>query len=340
MEENSSALPEGYQSMPGHMDYLGDAVSLINKHSQYFLGVNEVTRDRLENDWNTPGFDPEDNTRLVLSPGGSLVGEAEVWDLTHPPVHPWAWMAVNPQCEFVERVRMYLLGWCEDRCRQVLDKVDPELRVAMRFWTYHENKALAELLEARGISFIRHSFRMRYEIDGPPPQPVWPEGVSVRRFDPQEDAEDVYRVDDEAFKDHFGYVEEPFEEGFRRFMHHMTGHEAYDPDLWFLAEKGDEIIGICLCRKWTVEDRDAGYITSLGVRRPWRRQGIALALLHHAFNAFYERGKSRVDLAVDAENLTGAMRLYEKAGMYVCRQYDMFEKEFRPGKEISVTGLE
>jgi hypothetical protein len=43
---------------------------------------------------------------------------------------------------------------------------------------------------------------------------------------------------------------------------------------------------------------------------------------------------------VDAENLTGALRLYEKSGMHMDMQFDLFEKEMRPGREISVQSLE
>jgi ribosomal protein S18 acetylase RimI-like enzyme len=78
----------------------------------------------------------------------------------------------------------------------------------------------------------------------------------------------------------------------------------------------------------------------LGVRRPWRKRGLGLALLHHAFGEFYRRGKRKAGLGVDAKNLTGAMRLYEKAGMHIHKQIDLFEKELRPGKEISVQSLE
>lgn len=340
MAEHSQDLPDGYHSRAGTMDDVLDAVQLMNKTSRHFIGVDEMSPELLSNEWKTPGFDPQSNVHLVISPRGQLVGEIEVWDITQSPVHPWSWMAVDPECRDKGAVHGYLLAWGETRARQLLQELEPDLRVSLRFWTHHENEDLQGLLERGGFSFLRHSMRMRYDIDGPPPQPSWPKGISVRDYDPERDAEAVYRVDDEVFQDHFGYIEEPFEEGFQRFMHHMTGHEAYDPSLWFLAVEGDEIVGICLCRKWTYEDRDAGYISSLGVRRPWRRKGIATALLHHAFDEFYQRGKSKVDLGVDAENLTGALDLYRKAGMYVYRQYDMYEKELRPGKEISVTGLD
>jgi len=76
------------------------------------------------------------------------------------------------------------------------------------------------------------------------------------------------------------------------------------------------------------------------VLRPWRRRGLALALLHHTFGEFYRRGKRRVGLGVDADSLTGALRLYEKAGMHPIRQYASFEKELRPGVELSTQTLE
>jgi ribosomal protein S18 acetylase RimI-like enzyme len=62
-------------------------------------------------------------------------------------------------------------------------------------------------------------------------------------------------------------------------------------------------------------------------------------LLKQAFSAFYARGQKRAALGVDATNLTGALHLYERAGMRVFRQFDNFEKEFRPGLEISTQVL-
>ncbi len=82
-----------------------------------------------------------------------------------------------------------------------------------------------------------------------------------------------------------------------------------------------------------------GYVHTLGVRRPWRRRGIALALLHHSFGEFFNRGKSKVSLHVDAKSLTGATRLYEKAGMHVDRLSHNYEKELRPGKDLSTQSV-
>ena len=74
------------------------------------------------------------------------------------------------------------------------------------------------------------------------------------------------------------------------------------------------------------------------MRRQWRKRGIGLAL-QHSFNEFYRRGKRKVGLGVDAQNLTGALRLYENAGMHVHIASDLYEKELRAGTEITVQSL-
>lgn len=62
--------------------------------------------------------------------------------------------------------------------------------------------------------------------------------------------------------------------------------------------------------------------------------------MRHFFNEFYRRGKRKVGLGVDAQNLTCALRLYENAGMHVHRAFDRYEKELRAGREISVQSLQ
>ena len=180
-------------------------------------------------------------------------------------------------------------------------------------------------------------------MDAPVPEPVWPEGIILRTFDLERDAEAIYRAEVDSFRDHFGFIEEPFDEGFERFKHFQINYEGFDPTLWFLAMDGRsaEIAGINLCRPHSdaYDDPDLGWVGTLGVRRPWRKRGIGLALLRHSFNEFYRRGKRKVGLGVDAQNLTGALHLYESAGMHVHRVFDFFEKELRAGTEISVQSL-
>jgi mycothiol synthase len=63
------------------------------------------------------------------------------------------------------------------------------------------------------------------------------------------------------------------------------------------------------------------------VRKPWRRRGLAKALLEHAFREFRARGKTHVGLGVDGRN-EEARALYGRAGMEVERSLMWYERPF------------
>jgi len=332
-------LPEGFETRPPHMDEVEACVKLFNIWSQAMLSRDDVTdANDILTEWKTPGFDFQTDIRLVVAPNGTIVGYLEVWALANPPVHPWMWGRVHPQYNGLG-IGTYLLEWGENRTRQAMEKVPDELRVSARIAVLNKASASKQLFENQGFQHIRSNYRMRIDMETAPPEAVWPAGITVRDYTPA-DAEAVYRADQDAFRDHFGYVEEPFDEGFSRFMHFMTEYEGFDPSLWFLAMDGDEVAGVALGRPHSYDEPSLGWINSLGVRRPWRKRGVGQALLQHAFGEFYRRDTRSVGLGVDAQNLTGALRLYEKVGMHVALQFDQYEKELRPGKEISVQSLE
>jgi ribosomal protein S18 acetylase RimI-like enzyme len=176
---------------------------------------------------------------------------------------------------------------------------------------------------------------MHIDLDAPPPLPAWPEGVALRTLRVGQDERAVMRAVRDAFRDHWGYVERPFEDEYNFWQHHMFGDDDFDPTLCFLAMDGDRIAGVSLCQLKTDDDPEMGWVSTLGVLRPWRRRGLGLALLRHSFGQFYRRGKRRAGLGVDAQSLTGATRLYEKVGMHVARVYHTYEKELRRGEELS-----
>jgi mycothiol synthase len=338
--QSGPALPEGFTVRGARFEDIEPALEMYNLWSRVVIGEDEITDPEiLRNEWISPGFDPLRDIRVVFGPDGTLAGYIEVWTTAKPPVHPWIWGRVHPQYESMG-IGTFLLNWAEERASQVLDEVPSELRIAPRLGTYRQSESAKQFFEANGYAYIRSNYRMLIEMDAPPQEPVWPQGITLRMYSPETDAEAVYRAEVESFRDHFGFVEEPFDEGFERFMHAMTEHEAFEPSLWFLAVDGDQIAGMSLCRPYAFDASDRGHVNILAVRRPWRKRGIGLALLQHSFAEFYRRGKRAVSLGVDAENLTGALRLYVRAGMHVHLAFDTYEKEIRPGQEISVQSLQ
>jgi mycothiol synthase len=329
---NPPALKKGYSFRACLLEDVEAVVHLMNLCALKVIGeADERTEDVLA-DWQTPGYDQVANQRVVIAPDGELVGWAGIFDSR--PAQPILDIYVHPNYE-VEGIGEHLFGWCEARAREVMTKAPPEARVVLWAHTYEADKWYRALLENCGMQVIRHYWRMEREMDSPPAQPHCPEGVSVRTLHLDEDLRKVLRVERAAFQDHFGYVDSPFNEHFERWSGLWLSEGRFDPSLWFLAVRGDEVVGIALCQIGHGMDDDIGWVKTLGVLREARRKGIALVLLRTAFHAFYQRGLRCTGLSVDASSLTGATELYRQVGMSVALQYDLLEKELRAGIDLA-----
>lgn len=175
-------------------------------------------------------------------------------------------------------------------------------------------------LEGRGYRAIRQSFHMQIDLEGQPEPPEWPPGLRVRTYE-DGDERAVYECQQDAFSDHWEFRPEPIE-SWRRFV---LQRPTFDPTLLWLVEADGELTGFSLNDWHASGDRTFGWVGSLGVRQEWRRLGLGLALLRHSFVDFARRGATRVGLTVDAENTTGAVRLYQRAGMHQVRRTDIYE---------------
>jgi ribosomal protein S18 acetylase RimI-like enzyme len=332
-----TTLPENLSTRPATMDDLEAAVALFNACAIEQIGRPVHNLNDLRSRWTSPVLHQETDTLVVISPDDELVGYVEVWD-HKPHVQLFAYGRVHP--EFAGRgIGTHLVKWSERRARQAAANAPKGARVVIHQDTLSTNTEAQGLLRQHGYEVVRHSVRMVIDLDAPPPEPVFPGDITVRTC-ARGDVRPVVKAVNEAFRDHWGYVETPFEQMLEEFTHWTEDDPDHDPTLWFLAMDGDEIAGTSLCHPIVAEDPELGFIFTLSVRRPWRKQGLAMALLHHSFGEFYRRGKRRVGLNVDAQSLTGATRLYEKAGMHSDRRYVTFEKELRPGKDLSTRTLE
>ncbi len=282
-----------------------------------------VSAEDLRNQWQEPGFDLTRDAWVAVTSAGRVVGYEELVDrCAHASLRGDGY--VHPDFEG-QGIGTALLHALEQRAREQMTIAEPGLRVFIRNSMAIEDAVGRKMHEHEGYRPVRFFWRMERCLDAPPPAPIWPQGVQLRPFDLEAHDNLVYLAHQEAFRDHWGFVPRPYE----FWQRHMTGSETFDPDLWFIAWDGEQIAGYALCRV----SLDNPWIGTLGVRRPWRKRGLGLALLYHAFGEFYKRGARLVMLGVDAENPSGATRLYHKAGMQVASKYVTYEKELRPGRE-------
>ena len=168
------------------------------------------------------------------------------------------------------------------------------------------------LLQARGYEAVRFFYAMvRPNVDDLPDAPL-PRGLEIREVLP-EHMPVIWAADQEAFRDHWGYSPSS-ESDYQLFL----TDPVTDTSLWRIAWDGDEIAG--QVRSYiNAEENEShgrlrGYTESISVRRPWRRRGLARALIAASFPLLRARGMTEAALGVDTENPSGALRIYEGCG--------------------------
>jgi GNAT superfamily N-acetyltransferase len=190
--------------------------------------------------------------------------------------------------------------------------------------------AAAGLLESLGYVAVRVFREMRIELEAPPPEPGWPDGLRVVPFDPERDARAFHAAHQEAFADHWDHTPRDFESWSKGHL----GGERFDPALWGVVRAGDDIAAGTIS---TADTYGGGWVHALFTRRPWRKQGVGAALLADVFGRFWERGERSVGLGVDTAGETGAFRLYERAGMSPGLGGVVYEKVLRDAPSATRT---
>jgi mycothiol synthase len=283
------------------------------------------TPEDLANSWKNEGFNLERDAFLVETQDGRIVGYEEFF---HPRDQYHDLDAdgyVHPEFKGLG-IGTTLLRTVEARAHEEMKLAQPDLRVFIRNTIDNKDKQGHALFKAEGYFLARYHWRMEIKLQEPPPVVTWPDGLELRPFVKEEHAVVVWEAQNESFRDHWGSHEVTFED----FAHHRFEGPNFDSTLWAVAWDGNEVAGFSINRL----RMGIGWIGTLGVRRPWRKKGLGLALLQYSFGEFYKRGMTTIGLGVDASNPTGATRLYQRAGMYVASEFVTYEKELRPGRSL------
>ncbi len=304
--------PDGHLIRAPTPDDIGAVAAVVIANELATAAQSTLGADFINEEWSRPDLDLATDAWVVLDGSGEIVayGQAvceeptvvESWGVVHPAQRgSGIGAALFHRIEL--RATSLLAGVVSGRFRHTLDAAD---------------LAGAALLSARGLRPVRHFWHLQIELTAMPAPPPAPPGVEITTINPAEDLAAVQDVLDDALAGHWGYHAEPFE----RWVETETSSPSYDPTLWLLATQRGMPIGALTGS--VGEDR--GWIDYLGVREANRGRGLAVALLHRSFATFADRGIRRVLVSVDAQNRTGATRLYERVGMRPVKAWDVWER--------------
>ena len=294
-------LPAGLVARAPLFSEAAEVTAVVAACEAVDVGLAEIDVEDVRSDWRRASFDLEADAVVVLS-GDRVVAQAEVFRgwRAEANVHPDLWG---------RGVGSWLLGWTEERATaagsarvgQTLS--DTDLRAV-------------GLVRAAGYEPRHTAWVLRIENTSPPARPRLPRGTRIRDFASGQDDQVVFRLIDEAFNEWPDREPSTFGDWAAKTIC-LPGFEP-----WHLpvAVLDGEIVGAA----HLITYDDEGWIGQLAVQRQARGRGIARALLQHSFGAFFARGKHTCGLSTDSR--TGALGLYERAGMRVTRSYTHYAK--------------
>lgn len=205
-----------------------------------------------------------------------------------------------------------LLTWQDDRARQILATLDPDLPGRIAAYVDEDLEDRRRLYAAAGFSPKRTFREMRLALTEEPAAVDVPDGYELRQWSPDIDAA-VREAHNEAFRDHWG--SQPVAED-----DWVSTHRDLEPAWSVVAvhlETGD-VAGYALTARhehqWEALGHSEGFTELLGVLRPHRGSGVARALLAAVLGALYRDGIDVAALDVDMENPSGAYHFYERMG--------------------------
>ena len=302
--------PDDYPGMAGANQRTRDAAGV-----EELISAEVMARDYAK----FINWDPYDDT-VVVERDGAIVGYARVeWrDLTDG-TRSFSAVAVVEPAQWDLGITSSLIGWAEERliANASAMPVSDRRPSVMRTFSFAPETDLVASLEAHGWTRTGQGHEMiRPTLEAIPDVPM-PDGLVVRPIALDAAARRaVWDAANEAFADERN-EEVPSEEDFATWL----VDPLEDPALWVIAFDGDEIAGGVEGRIDPAENahhgRERGLVEGVWVRRPWRRRGLARALLGRALVRLRDHGMTSAYLGVDGLNPNQAMTLYEGLGFAI-----------------------
>jgi len=314
-----TALPSGptgisYRRFDPALDYTGIAALIADCHAHDEVGWFP-TAELLAHEWgHNESFDPASDAVLAFERDRAVGLVSVDWRQREAAVVHLIEFWVRPEARR-RGIGERLVAWAEAHARETAalgGAGRTNLPHDVMGWGDGHVAGHAELAAKRGYRVARYGFEMLRPLDAPVVVEPLPAGLELRPVAPGH-YRAIWDADVEAFLDHRDPAVRT-EADFRA----KFDAPWLDTSTWKVAWAGDEVVGCVMTWVSAEENERIGikraWLDHVSVLRPWRRQGIAAALITAALELLRDQGFEQAALGVDAENPTGALRLYERLG--------------------------
>ena len=327
-------LPGPVDSLPGArwrplaLDDVAACVRLLETARVADGGEEVATEEATRRELEDPNAPPATNTLTLELADGSLGASLAVMERLEGTEarRTFVWGVTHPDLRG-RGIGTAILCWGIDRSEEILANQPDDLPGLVE--TFKEDRLVdaVALHEAHGFRPARWYFDMRRDLREPIPSMPDLGGLAIRPYEAAL-GERVRLAHNEAFADHWGSEPQTHEIWHREFV----GDPHFRPDLSFVVLDGGEIAGYTVNyvaeADWEASGIREGWVGQIGVRRAWRKRGVATALLVRSMEAFRAAGLEAATLGVDAENPTGALGVYERVGFRPIRRSVRLQRPF------------
>ncbi len=269
-------------------------------------------------------FDPATDMR-VAEVNGATVGFCKVeWIDTNDGLREYrSWCEVDPAWRR-RGIGSTLFAFARERIDEVAAAQAVDRPLVAGCWAAETDAGAHALYTQHGYAPARWFFHMNRDLSQPIEVPPLPDGIEVRPVT-REDARRLFIADNEAFLDHWGGIDMS-DAAFQKWVDDAD----FDPSLHVVAFDGDEIAAASINAIYHEANEKLGvkhgWLDSVFTRRPWRRRGLARAIVARSLVVLRERGMAEGVLGVDADNETGALGVYTDNGFVVSERFVAYRR--------------
>jgi GNAT superfamily N-acetyltransferase len=288
------------------------------------------TADEIANDYTHRRDTVLGRDLLLVEVQGNLIGYGHVftWKNDAGERIYWHYFLLRPEWRR-RRIGTAFLRWAQGRLREMAAAHPTD---GPRFFTTYVVKATpgaVRLMESDGYRPVRHFYLMvRPSLDDIPDFPL-PAGLEVRPARP-EHYRAIWEAQQEAYRDHWGAAQ-PAEDHYQRWLNNPR---QFQPEVWKVAwdvashQVAGMVLGFIDADENAQFNRRRGWTENIAVRRPWRKRGLARALIAQNLHELKARGMTEAALGVDSDNPTGAFHVYELCGFRPAQGWAAYRKPF------------
>lgn len=306
-------LPTGYAWRPLRPDDVDEVLALHDRWEQHHDLPFRSDRAEVEHDLAAPEGNLGDWSLCAVDAENTMRGLGWVFRRNQegvPKQRVLVWVMADPEHSHLEDP---LIGWCDETAAGILAPIEDGLDKVLRAWSpSHAAERIANF-ERHGYHVARYFSTLSRQVAGAA-APSPPAGVALADWNDELNGRAIFEAHVEAFLDHWGSVPADW----RAWQRDYVGNPHTRLDLSVVALAGNDVVGYSLNQVYPEDARvrglTEGYLGTIGVRRAWRRKGVATALILDSIRRFAEAGFDNATLTADADSLTGAFELYQRLG--------------------------